>query len=290
MPFVLKLAIVPFLVVALSWIGRRFGPEWAGLLVGLPLATGPATLFLTLSHGPTFGLSVARGVLLGLAAAEAFVAAYAQGLRRGWDWLPSLGAALLAFLASAFLVAQVRLEGWLLPVSVLAPITLTYTWLSRSRAHVSSPIHRAAFALPVPVPPLRGELALRAILATAVVLLVTVLANVAGPTIGGIIAPIPVVTAIVAVFTHRSRGGEETYRLLRAMVQGTFSFWAFFAVLWGLLTRTGLPWAFALSCFAGVLVQAVFQGHAGRQRPTHSSVPAGDSCPRPDPGPPPTVP
>lgn len=63
--FILKLVLVPSIIGAASWVGRRWGPAVSGWLVGLPFTSAPITFFLALSHGPAFAADSAHGTLAG---------------------------------------------------------------------------------------------------------------------------------------------------------------------------------------------------------------------------------
>ncbi len=49
----LKLTLAPLLVAAATLVARKWGPRVGGLLLGLPLTTGPIFLFLALIKVPT---------------------------------------------------------------------------------------------------------------------------------------------------------------------------------------------------------------------------------------------
>jgi hypothetical protein len=65
MMLVLKLALTPLLIAAVTLIGRRWGPRVAGLAVGLPLTTAPVSAFLGAEHGSAFAARAAGGTPLG---------------------------------------------------------------------------------------------------------------------------------------------------------------------------------------------------------------------------------
>lgn len=286
MTFFIKLAMIPALVAGVSWIALRLGPRVGGILVGLPLATGPVVLFLSLSHGRAFGAALADGVLRGLTATEAFAAVYAVASQR-CPWPGALGLALAAFvgIAAATLAPRLPASLWML----LALGAFVAAWIVVQRVAVSSeskprngagdtPPHEP----PHPVHPLR-IIGLRAILATALFAGVTLLADAAGPTVGGIVAPIPVVTTVMAVFTQWESGRHAVALLLLGMVRGTASFWAFFAAFRLTLPDTG-PWGATLAaCCAGLAVQGALSlrivARRNTEPPAVPSLPAHRASP-----------
>ncbi|HEX6121994.1 MAG TPA: hypothetical protein VFY89_02485, partial [Ktedonobacterales bacterium] len=63
--FWLKLLLTPAFIGGASLAGRRWGVVVSGLLVGLPLTSGPIALFLALDHGASFATAAALGILAG---------------------------------------------------------------------------------------------------------------------------------------------------------------------------------------------------------------------------------
>ena len=62
----LKLILTPLLIGSVSLAGRRWGPTVGGLLVALPLTSGPILFFLALERGAPFTVNTALGTLEGL--------------------------------------------------------------------------------------------------------------------------------------------------------------------------------------------------------------------------------
>lgn len=48
MVLLLKLTLAPLLVALATLVARRWGPKVGGIVVGLPLSTGPIFLFLAI--------------------------------------------------------------------------------------------------------------------------------------------------------------------------------------------------------------------------------------------------
>ena len=123
----LRLCLAPTLMVAVTWVGRRLGPEAAGLVAGFPLASGPIAALLVAAHGSAFGVVAARGVLVGVLTAQVFILAYVAFAPR-LSWPGATAAATLAFLAAD--VAGYRLR----PTAPLAvagvAIGLVLVWLA----------------------------------------------------------------------------------------------------------------------------------------------------------------
>ena len=110
---------------------------------------------------------------------------------------------------------------------------------------------------PAAVPPPRGDLPARMVLATAVVLLITALAPRLGARLSGLLATYPLFAAILTAFAHRLQGPAAAVSVLRGLLFGLFAFAAFCFVLGVSLVRLGIPGAFAVAIAVAVLVQGV---------------------------------
>jgi hypothetical protein len=68
----LKLVLTPLLIAAISLASRRWGPGIGGAIAGLPLTSGPVSVFLALEQGREFTSRSAVGTLLGLVSQAGF--------------------------------------------------------------------------------------------------------------------------------------------------------------------------------------------------------------------------
>jgi predicted alpha/beta hydrolase len=73
---VFKLVVTPLLLLAASFASRRWGEAIGGFLVGLPLTSGPISVFLAVEHGPAFAAHATSGSLAATAAQAGFCVAY----------------------------------------------------------------------------------------------------------------------------------------------------------------------------------------------------------------------
>lgn len=62
----LKLGLTPALIGLATLVSRRRGPAIGGLLVALPLTSGPVLFFLALDHGTTLATAAAEGSVAGV--------------------------------------------------------------------------------------------------------------------------------------------------------------------------------------------------------------------------------
>jgi hypothetical protein len=243
-------------VVAVSLAGRRWGIAVAGILGGLPVVAGPILLVLTLVHGRQFGAEAAAGTLLGLAALTLFVVAYGRASERAGP-LRSVLAGWAAFLLGvAFLQ--------LLDLPLGASLILVGAGFAAGLALLPAP---AAAPVVVAAPPW-WDLPARALAALALVVALTAASGALGPSLSGLLAPFPIITSVLAVFTHIHGGPTQVRVLLRNFLVGFYGFATFCFVLAAGLDSLGGAAAFSLALVAALAVQAtIFAVRSRHLRP-----------------------
>jgi len=98
---------------------------------------------------------------------------------------------------------------------------------------------------------------------TVLVVALVAAADRLGPTLGGILAALPTLASVLAVFTHRQRGAAAVTQLLRGMLHGMAGFLVFCVLVATLVDRAGIPGAFVGAALAAAVVQTVL----GMRRP-----------------------
>lgn len=129
---IFKLVVTPLLIGGISLLGRRWGPTVGGLLVGLPLTSGPVALFLALDHGARFAASSSLGILAGGLSGGLFCLSYSW-LAFRLRWPATLLLSWGAFFASTAALRGVSLA--LLPtyLGVIIALALIALALPRGR-------------------------------------------------------------------------------------------------------------------------------------------------------------
>ncbi|MGZ6273311.1 MAG: hypothetical protein ACXWM8_03320, partial [Candidatus Limnocylindrales bacterium] len=102
-----------------------------------------------------------------------------------------------------------------------------------------------------------SDLPARMIAGAGMVVFVTTAGPYFGATISGMLATIPTVAAVLAIFTHAQEGPDRTVGVMRGMTHGLLGFAAFLTVVAAALVPLGIPAAFALGFAAVVAVQAI---------------------------------
>lgn len=238
-----KIFLAPLCVIAVSLAGRRWGVAVAGVLGGLPVVAGPILLVETLLHGRDFGADAAAGTLLGLAALTAFVVVY-------------------GLVATAATPVASVLCGWaafLLGVAVLNPVhpppALSLILVAACFALGLRLLPPAPSSPPTAPAPPRWDLPARAVAALGLVLTLTAVSGALGPHLSGLLAPFPVLTSVLAVFTHAHGGVAQVSVLLRNFLLGFYGFAAFTFALAVSLPALEIATAFGLATAAALVVQ-----------------------------------
>jgi len=258
---ILKLTLTPLLIGGLSLAARRFGHSVGGWLVGLPLTSGPVSVFLALEQGAPFARDTAPGMIAGIMAVAVFGLIYANvSFRAGW--LGSLVAALAGFGVSAAILAQLPLR--IVPIFAVTVVALllAYALLPKPGAH--------AVAESTP----RWDIPLRMVVATLVVLALTGLAKVLGPTWTGVLSPFPVFTSVLGAFTHRHDGPAAARILLRGLMMGLFSFVSFFLVVGLLIVEYGALLTYGLATACAIAMNGLTWVATVRRQPEVTNVEA----------------
>ncbi len=235
----LKLLLAPVLIGLVSLAGQRWGPVVGGWLVSLPLTSAPVMLFLAIDQGTVFSSRASQDTLLGIMSVASFCLVYYWfSFRFGWPI--SMLAGWGAFFALTFILEDITLPLLLSFVAVIVFLSIVLIVMPVSLSKDIT-IH----------PPL-WDTPLRMLVATAFVLGLTGAAAILGPQLSGLLAPFPMFTTILAVFTHHIQGASPARRLLHGVVAGSFTFVIFFLVISLLVNRWGIAAAFGLAILAAL--------------------------------------
>jgi hypothetical protein len=249
----LELVLAPALVGAATLAARRWGEAIGGLVSAFPAIVGPVLLIAAHEHGSAFAAKTASGTLLGLVALSGFALAYGRtALRAGWR--ASLAAGWATAAAIAVLLGTVKAGP--LAGLVAATVSLLAARLALPRG--------TAIRATTPARPPRWDLALRMVLTAVLVVSLTAAASRLGPVVGGVLAALPALASILAVFTHEQHGARAVVFLLRGMLSGMAGFVVFCAVVAALVDRAGVGATFTAAAVAAVCVQAATALAAGR--------------------------
>src|SRR5215510_4302610 len=261
----LKLILTPLLVGVATIAARRWGQSIGGWLSGLPLTSGPVSVFLAIERGPEFARGAAEATVLGLAGVAAFCFTYHRAM-----FLPSpLSAAVLSL--GAFILTT--LAAFVVPSGLAVATILSVSVLGLTLVAVGAPPPQASIA-----PSPRWDLPLRMVVATTIVLGITGAAAVLGPRWSGLLSPFPVFASVMTVFAHHSSGRSSAHGVLRGIIVGSFAFAAFFVVLALALERTTILLAYGLAVLAAVSVNGATLALLLQARRSDRATDEGEGC------------
>jgi hypothetical protein len=237
-------AVAASLVAASTTAARVWGHAIGGVVSAFPLIVGPGLLLAALRQDAAFAATMAAATVLGIVALSGFVLVYGRAAQR-CGWPLSLG---LGWGAAAVLGVLVGRVGGGLFGALLAAV------MSSTLAHAALPRARridVRASLP------RWDMPARMALTALLIVGLTVAGERFGPTVAGILAALPIVASILAVFTHARHGRDALVAMLRGMLGGLATFVSFCALIALLAEPAGLIPAFTLATCAALLVQLV---------------------------------
>jgi hypothetical protein len=209
---VLKMVITAGFVVTAAMVAERSGSAIGALVATLPIAAGPAYVFLALDHDSNFIAQSALGSITAHAATGIFSLVYIV-LAQSRSMTMSLSAAVGVWFIVAFLLRLV-------------------TWTFLTAAGVNLAIFAVSIALTshyrhVPMPPVGRQwydVPLRALMVAGLVAAVVGLSGHVGPTLTGLLAVYPIVMTSLMLIFHPRIGGAATAALITNTLWGLVGF------------------------------------------------------------------
>ena len=242
--FLLKIAVPPVLVAAMSLAARRWGPTVGGLLMGLPWMTGPILFFLALDNGGEFAVAACAGIQLGVICIYAFILAYSATSSVA-PWPVCLVAATIAFAIVAWLVQGQPIPLMAAAAAALAALVATINLLPRPRT--------AAAPAPLPWWDIPARMAVTVTLVAAILSS----ADRLGPQLSGVVSTYPVILIVIGSFTHHQWGVDAVLRLQRGLTVSLANFIAFFLVVGLTLPMLGVLPAFGLAAVTALTTSSL---------------------------------
>lgn len=239
-----KLLITPILIGLVTLAGRRWGAALSGMLIGLPLTSGPISFILACEFGLDFASQAAVGGLAGQISNCLFCLTYIA-VSRKHNWLLSSICATSAFIGATLVWDRVPWELWPAFFSLLCAIFITGA-LVPARA-----IKRIVTETPT------WDLPARILIATGFVVALTTTARVLGPHLSGLIAPFPAFILIFSAFTHAQQGPDGASNLLRSVVLGSGAYASFFLTVGALLPKLGILATYTLATVAAITIGSI---------------------------------
>ena len=207
-----KMVVTAGFVVFATFLAERAGPVVGGMIATLPIAAGPAYIFLSLDHGPDFIAASALSSLVVNAANCVFAFVYTLSAQRRGLVL-SVVPALLAWLAFASLSRA-------LPWTTASAVAFNAVVLGVCLA-IGNRLRHARMPLVTRRP---YDIPLRAGMVALLVATVIGLSARVGPTITGMFAVFPIVLLSLTLILHPRIGGPAAGAVLSNTMLGLVGF------------------------------------------------------------------
>lgn len=240
--------MMPLVIGGVTIASKKWGNLIGGMIASMPWIAGPIMLFFTIEQGVEFAVSSVPGIMMGILGVLAFCFAYIYSSMRS-VWYVSLLMAYLAFIVTTvslkFFESLVGLDMWFCIVIIFSLIGIRFfPKLER--------VENAGQSL-------KYDIYLRMIIITAFVTLITYLAQILGPTWSGILTPFPIITAILAAFTHYTQGAFGTSVILRGMLTGFIGFASFLFLQAKLLPHFPIAIAFLIGFAVNIMLNLMMR-------------------------------
>jgi hypothetical protein len=235
----IKLLLTPLLMFTVSWAARRWGPGIGGLLAGLPLTSGPISVYLYAEQGSSFAASAAVNSILSLTPVALFSVVYA----RLSHTRPMPSCAVCGF--SVFLLSLYCLQK--------SGFSFSAAWitgfLAISVGLILTP-NKTPTKFQIRFP--QWDLPARIFSATAMVLIITLSASFLGSQWSGLLSPVPVLAWPLCIFVHYQQGSDGARAVLRGILEGAYGVLIFYTIV-----AAGLPILPPILVYAAAVVASV---------------------------------
>jgi len=249
----IKLVSVPIFILTISMVAHKWGPSVGGVVLGLPLTSGPVLFFLALEQGTSFAAASALGTLIGLISLSISCIVFSWlSFRLGW--LACLIGCCLIFFTMTLVLNLVSFPSVLSLVGVVAFLVLICRIFPSG---ASGSISRESP---------RWEIPARMIAATGLVLLITGAASILGPHLSGLLTPFPVYAMVMGLFILKSEGPDVSALFLRGVIMGCFTSSVFLFLIASFIASLGLIAVFWLAVVVVITMHSVLLYFVNRNK------------------------
>lgn len=254
--FLMKLIGAPLFLAAATLAARRWGETIGGLIIALPLVSGPISVFLAAENGAQFAVNAGLGSLAGTAALAYFGFTYASFCPKGRLLAVALG--LFVFASVSFILDALRLSlPWLFLVTIFSIVLMSrLTPVRKEKAQKRQPM--------------KHDLLMRMGFMAVMTIAVTVAAPFIGPSVSGIVSSLPLMALTMALFAQpKGRSPSEAQKVMKGLVSGLMSTAVFYVVLFFVLHDGALAAGYSIASAAAILMQGLCLLYLKKCRPLH---------------------
>jgi uncharacterized membrane protein (GlpM family) len=243
--FIIKLLTVPIFIILVTLAGKKWGSEFAGTLGGFPIVAGPIIFFLTLEQGIDFGINASISAIYGTIGLLVFGLIYGWCSQRFHPIICTL-ISFLAWLITAFSIT-------LMPTNIYWAVGITLFFLLL--------IPKLLPIIEEQAKPKQNlnDLPLRVLVGALLIFCVTNFATDLGQVWSGILSTFPIVSFILAVFTHFTIGKKHVVQIFRGMSKGIYSFITYFIVYASLIDSFTILTSIVIALLVSLAMQFLIQ-------------------------------
>ena len=234
-----KFLTVPLFILLITLAGKKWGSEIAGTLGGFPVVAGPIIFFLTLEQGIGFGINSSISAIYGSIGLLVF------GLAYGWS----------CQLFNPFICIVISLFSWFVTAYSIALLPTNMFWAISITLFFLILIPKFLPKIEEQVRPIQNlkDLPIRVVVGALLTFSITTLAQELGDIWSGVLSVFPIISLVLAVFTHLTLGKKHVVQIFRGMSKGLYSFIAYF-IIYALMIKTYSIWVTVLVAILGSLV------------------------------------
>lgn len=240
---------MPPVIAAVTLASKKWGNSIGGLLASLPWVAGPIILFIAFEQGTDFAIRSISGIMVGIVGWLVFCIVYITVGQR----FNALISVLIGYLAY-FLVG--------LALNPLLPSFNVYQWLAFSLSALTIGFiffPKVAVQKIAVGKKIKFEIPMRMLMITFFVITITFFAKSLGPEWSGILTPFPVMTAVLAFFTHYTQGIYQVRKIYMGLFTGTFGFTIFLFSQALLLPVFGIVLSFIIGIILDIIITLIMK-------------------------------
>ncbi|QJW88197.1 hypothetical protein HNV11_01765 [Spirosoma taeanense] len=235
---------MPTIIALVTLAIRRWGHKIGGLIGSMPWVAGAILLFFILEQGKAFGIHSIQGAMTGILALISFSLSYSSFSRK-LTWLPTLLLSYGLYTVTVLVFNFLQLNLYLSYALVIGYVLLALRFFPKTS---DKPVKARRLPFDIPI---------RMAVATLFVLVVTGLASVLGPNWSGILTPFPILTSVLAIFSHTLQGSNATIAILRGLVIGLLGFSTFLFLQVFLLPQFSVGVSFGLAFIVNSIINVI---------------------------------
>jgi hypothetical protein len=239
-----KLIVMPIVMIIVTLASRKWGNSIGGLIASFPWVAGPILIFMSIEQGSEFVVKSLPGVLVGIMGWLVFCSTFVlvgERYKAFWALIAGYAAYFLWGAMMKELLSYLSMNTWYIITFLAILIVLKIFPKVKNDAKESNK-------------KLKYDLLLRVIMITSFVLALTHFAKLLGPGWSGILAPFPIMTAVLGVFVHYTQGNYQTRTLFYGLLFGSFGFITFLLLLYHTLPHYTIFLSFLIALSSNLVI------------------------------------